>query len=353
MKIGPKRILVREPNWVGDNIFTLPAVQELKKMHPAAHLTILAKAGLGAFWEMVPEVDEVVSYDLRGGLKDCGKKWRLIRSLRRKGFDLAVIFPRSFESALWMWLAGIPHRWGYREEARSLFLTRHPKSRRGYRHTHRVDYYYHLLDNAGSDAPAPLARLGVPAYLTDWGRSFLEKETGGYNHEFLVGLHPRASHGPAKCWPLEYYARLAELLSGQRKTAVLVFGKEHEKEMAQTVVRAGGSGVFNLAGKTNLKQLAAVVKLCHGFVANDTGPLHLAAALGVPVIGLFGSSDPAATAPRGRYARVSYKNVPCSPCLKRFCPTDFKCMTSITPEEILSLIEEIREKVREQRREAA
>ncbi len=340
MKTEPKKILIREPNWVGDNIFTLPAVQKLRESYPEAHLAVLTKAGLGSFWEMVPEVDEVITCDLKGGFKDCGKKWGLIRSLREKEFDLAVIFPRSFESALWMWLAGIPERWGYREEARSLFLTRRATSPRGYRHTHRIDYYYHLLDNAESDCPAPPARLSVPADLRGWGKEFIEREAGGSDYGFLVGLHPRASHGPAKCWPLEYYARLAGLLTADGDTTVLVFGKDHEKEMAETVARAGGPKTLNLAGKTDLKQLAALIGLCRVFVANDTGPLHLAAALDVPVIGLFGSSDPDATAPRGRSARVSYKNLPCSPCLRRFCPTDFKCMTSIAPEEVLSLIKE-------------
>lgn len=336
-----ENILVKTPNWVGDNIFTLPAVRELRMKYPRAHLTVLVKSGLEPLWEIVPEVDEVVSYDFSGGGGKLRRKWELIKRLRKGKYHLAVVFPRSFESALWMRLAGIERRWGYQAEGRSWLLTRATRSPRGYRRTHRIDYYYHLLDNAESDLAAPPPELELAPELLSRAREFIRRETGRKGLEPLVGLHPRASHGPAKCWPPEYYARLARLLVKEKEATVLVFGQEHEREMVQSIVRSGSPRAFNLAGKTDLKQLAALIKLCRVLVANDTGPLHLAAALGVPVVGIFGSSDPEATGPRGRFARVIYKNLPCGPCLKRFCPTDFLCMTSITPEEVIRTIEEL------------
>ena len=141
MKDNCRKILVRTPNWVGDNIFILPTVRALRRSYPDAHLTVLVRKSLGPLWELVEEIDEVIVYDLKGGFRDLKRKLGLIRMLRAKHFDLAVIFPRSFESALWTRLSRIPDRWGYAEEGRSFLLTRAAHSLRGYHHTHRIDYY--------------------------------------------------------------------------------------------------------------------------------------------------------------------------------------------------------------------
>ncbi len=340
MKPNPKNILIRVPNWVGDNIFTLPAVHLLREIFPEAHLSVLVQRGLGPLWEIVPEIDEVITYDLNGGWRDLKRKWNLIRKLRRFRFDLAVVFPRSFESALWMRLAGIPERWGYAEEGRSLLLTRAVSSPRRYRDTPRIDYYYHLIDNAESDKPAPPAVLRLSPELIDRAGKQLRNLAGNDPEQLLIGFHPRSSYGPAKCWPGRKFSRLAELLAKKHGVTILLFGSENEHDILQEIVEnAGVGGVINLAGKTDLKESAALISLCRIFVANDSGPLHLAAALEVPVIGLYGSTDPRATGPRGDKVRVIYKGVECSPCLLRECPTDFKCMEEITPEEVMGEVE--------------
>ncbi len=339
MKDNYRKILVRTPNWVGDNIFTFPAIRALRKSFPEAHLAVLVRKSLGPLWELVDEIDEIIVYDLKGGFRDLKRKLGLIRMLRAKRFDLAVIFPRSFESALWTRLSGIPNRWGYAEEGRSFLLTRAAHSPRGYRHTHRIDYYYHLLDSAKSDEPAPPAHLLLSPDDLDRGRRLLWKEAGNDESGLLIGFHPRASYGPAKCWPLEKFIRLAELLVKERRVVILLFGSEKERESLQGIADGVGRGVVNLAGRTGLKELAALTALCRVLVANDSGPLHLAAALGVPVIGLYGSTDPGSTGPRGKRVSVIYKNIECSPCLLRECPTDFKCMEEITPEEVMEEIE--------------
>lgn len=336
-----RSILVKAPNWVGDNVFTFPAVAAARSLFPGAGISVLVKRGIAPLWELVEGVREVIPYQVRGGARDLSAKAALVRSLRQKRFDLALIFPRSLESAIWVCLAGIPERWGYAEEGRSLLLTRRRECARGYRHTHRIDYYYRLVADLPEGTPAPLARLSLPEGLRARAREALERATGRADWKRLYGLHPRASHGPAKCWPLESYGRLAAELSRGEESAVIVFGNAVEAELAGRVARGGGRRVFSLAGETDLKDLAGLIGLCRVFVANDTGPLHLAAALGVPVVGLFGSSDPEATAPRGDQARTIYKAVPCSPCLRRVCPTDFRCMTEITVEEVLSVVQEL------------
>ncbi len=335
MKYNCKNILIRVPNWLGDNIFTLPAVRELRRLFPAARLTVLASTGLAPLWDLVEEVDGSIAYDLRGGARDLKKKLDLIRVLRSRRFDLAVIFPRSFESALWVRLAGIPRRWGYAEEGRSFLLTRGAVSPRGYRHTPRIDYYYHLIDDCESDDPAPPGVLEISPELLARVREKLSATGGDGMEENLAGFHPLASYGPAKCWPLQKFIRLARLLVKERGMRVLLFGSGGERELLQEAAETAGPGVINLVGRTDLKELAALISLCRVFVANDSGPLHLAAALDVPVVGLYGSTDPAATGPRGRMTRIIYKDADCSPCLKRTCSTDFRCMEEITPEEVM------------------
>ncbi|MFH1037886.1 MAG: lipopolysaccharide heptosyltransferase II [PVC group bacterium] len=334
-------ILIRSPNWVGDTIFALPAVRRLRETFPAARLSILAAGSLAPLWELAGEFDEIIACDLKGGRRDLARKFALIRMLRSRRFDLAVILPRSFESALWMFLAGIPARWGYAEEGRSFLLTRASRSPRGYRRTHRSDYYYHLIDHAAGDEPAPPGRLKISPPLLARARELVRREGGGGAERHLAGFHPRASYGPAKCWPLKKFIRLADRLVHERGMAVLLFGSGKEKKMLQAIADGVGGGAINLAGRTDLKELAALITLCRFFVANDSGPLHLAAALGVPVIGLYGSTDPAATGPRGDKARIIYKAAACSPCLKRTCPVDFACMGKITPQEVLAEIDSL------------
>lgn len=339
MNFTPGKILIKAPNWVGDNVFTLSAVQALKKRFPRARLTVLVRAGIASLWELAEGVDGVIAYDLRGGGKDLSGKIKLIGKLRRAGFDLAVIFPRSFESALWPWLARIPHRWGYSAQGRGWLLTRRSRSGRGYRATHRVDYYYQLVEEGRVEAPYP--RLEIKDALLEAARRLLVGVTGREELPPLVGLHPGSSYGSAKCWPGENYVDLARRLKREKGALVLIFGGPGERAEARRLAAAAGEGAISLAGETDLPLLAALSRLCRLVVANDSGPLHLAAAAGTPVIGLFGSTDPRATGPRGRWVRVIYKNVACGPCFRRSCPTDLKCMTGITPQEVMAVAEEL------------
>lgn len=336
-----REVLVRAPNWVGDNIFAVPAVQRLKREFSSARVTVLAAAGLAPLWELAEGVDGVIPFDLRGGFRDLRGKRELIHRLKEGRFDLAVVFPRSFESALWIWLAGIPRRWGYGAAGRSFLLTRRASSARGYRQTPRIDYYYRLLDCGAVAAPSPPARLFIPPDLPRRALDLLREAGIDPGVRPLAGLHPRASYGPAKCWPPDNFVRLARMLVEKKKAAVLLFGSEKERDLLEGIAARAGKGAVNFAGRTDLRSLAALISLCRVLVANDSGPLHLASALGIPVVGLYGSTDPAATGPRGGKARVIYKGVECSPCLQRVCPGDFSCMEKITPQEVMAAVEEI------------
>ena len=338
----PRNILARAPNWLGDNLFTFPAVQKIRKLFPEARITVCVKEGYASLWALVEEVDNVIPFDFRGGLKTLKAKRAFARKVREGGFDLVVIFPRSFESALWMRVAGVPRRWGYREDGRSLLLTHPVKPPHGYRKMHRMDYFYHLLDSQGGAEPAPPACLRISRELRNWAMDFVRSETGVTDFDRLVGLSPHSTGGFVKDWPVENMAALARTVVQEKGATVLLFGDHWEADYnRECVEEPAGAGVFNLGGKTDLKQLAAVMSLCRVYVANDSGPAHLAAALGVPLISMFGASDPEATAPRGEHVRVIFKGVPCSPCLKKECPSDFSCMTSITLEEVMALLREL------------
>ncbi len=336
-----REILARVPNWVGDCIFAIPAVQRLKREFPSARLTVLVARWLVPIWELVEGVDEIIPFELRGGIRDLPGKRRLVSQLRDRNFDLAVIFPRSFESALWIHRAGVPRRWGYKAGARSFLLTRPVRSDQDYRQAPRIDYYYRLLDGGRSKEPPVPARLAIPPAVRRQALDLLSAEGIDPDKRPLVGFHPRASYGPAKCWPAAKFSRLAGKLTRRRKAIVLLFGSGRERQLLEEIVAGAGKDTVNLAGRTDLKTLAALLSLCRVVVANDSGPLHLAAALGVPVVGLYGSTDPVATGPRGARTRVIYKGISCSPCLYRVCPRDFACMERITPEEVLTAVEEL------------
>ena len=340
---GIERILIREPNWVGDNIFTLPAVRELRRRYPRAYLAVMTRVSIAPLWRLIGDIDEVIPFNFRGGLRDRKAKREMVGILREKHFDLAVIFPRSFESAWLVFRARISRRWGYRADLRSFLLTRSPDCPSGYRHMHRADYYYRLLPGGAESASAPLARIEISPDLRDRALAIIKGEDPGIDEHKLVGFHPWASYGPAKCWPADRFAFLGKMLVEKSKMKVLIFGGPSDRRPSEQLARAIGKGAINLAGKSDLDELAGLISLCRGFVANDSGPLHLGAALDIPVIGLFGSSDPAATAPRGEKVRTIFKDIPCSPCLKAVCPTDFRCMTSITSEDVYSQLKHLME----------
>jgi len=336
-----ERVLIREPNWVGDNIFTLPAVRELRRRYPRAHLAVMTRLSIAPLWNLIGEVDEVIPFDFGEGWRGWRAKRDLVRTLRKKRFDLAVVFPRSFASAWLVFRARIPRRWGYRADLRSLLLTRRPACPDGYRRIHRADYYYRLLKGVSASASAPPVRIEITPRLRERALSIVRGEDAGIDEGRLVGFHPWASYGPAKCWPADRFASLGKMLVEKMKMRVMIFGGPSDRGPADRLARAIGAGVINLAGKSELDELGGLISLCRGFVANDSGPLHLAAAIGIPVIGLFGSSNPAATAPRGENVRTIFKNIPCSPCLKAVCPSDFQCMISITPEDVYSQLEQM------------
>lgn len=327
------RILVRGVNWVGDTILTYPTLEALKRRFPDSKITILVLSHLTDLWKTSPNVDEILPFDQKRGFKSVVEDFRIGHILRKKKFDLGIILPRSFRSAFQLFLAGIPIRMGYQNEGRSLLLTHGVPRRDSLLRAHRVHYYQELLELFGK-----INNLASPRFpLREEDRMWAREALRGYgllDGRPLVGINPGAAYGLAKCWPPDRFAELGRRIAEKLKASVLIFGRGEEQEMANRILKKLGDKGINLTGKTNLLQLAALLNQCSLLVTNDTGTMHVAAAVGTPVVAIFGPTDAIATGPCGEGHVVVKKEVSCSPCFKRVCPTDHRCMEEIRVDEV-------------------
>ena len=331
-------ILVRGVNWVGDTILAYPSVQGLKELFPRSHLAVLAPNHLIDLWKTFPYVDEIIPFQKRGGAGSILEDVKLSHSLKKRGFDLALMLPRSFRSAFQIYLARVPVRVGYQDEGRFLFLTHKIKRTEEVLRLHRVHYYRRLMEPLGQlkEVPSPIL------FLREEDRRWAEKrlkELGLLDGRPLIGINPGAAYGLAKRWYPDRFAELGRRLFGKWKATVIIFGRKEEQAIAKEMMQSLGSGGVDLTGETGLLQLAALLERCRLLVTNDTGTMHLAAAVGTPVVAIFGSTDPVTTGPWGDGHVIVKREVSCSPCLKRVCPTDHRCMKLITVDEVEDVVD--------------
>jgi len=331
------RILVRGVNWVGDTILAYPSVQGVKELFPHSRLTVLVPNHLIDLWRTSPFVDEIIPFQKKSGVGFFLEDIRVSRSIRGKRFDLAVILPRSFRSAFQTYLAGIPVRIGYQDEGRSLFLTHKIRRNEEVLRIHRVHYYRKLVESLGHLETIPSPRLVLREEERGWAEGQL-RERGLLDGRVLIGINPGAAYGLAKCWHPDRFAELGRRLCERWKATALIFGREEERSMADRILKSLGGGGIDFTGKTHLLQLAALLERCRLLVTNDTGTMHVASAVGTPIVAIFGSTDPVATGPWGDGHVVVRKEVSCSPCFKRVCPTDHRCMEGITVDEVEKVV---------------
>jgi heptosyltransferase-2 len=356
---APGRILVRGVNWLGDAVMTTPALRRLRERFPGAHISLFGPEKIAELWLGHPGVDATITFTP-------GESPRAIAPRLREGkFDLALILPNSPRSALETWLAGVPQRVGYAGSWRRLLLTRavraRPESVRmrqrsvgeirrlvrkgGAREktpdlAHQIHEYLHLVGVLGCDATPVPPRLAVSREERDGALTAFAAEfqaagipLAGARTPGLAGLNPGAEYGPAKRWPGPNFAAVAREVSRKVPSLVwVVFGGEREVKLGNEILRLSGVQGVNLAGKTSLRQLMGLLSQCRLLLTNDTGPMHVAAALGTRVIVPFGSTSPSLTSPdplaRGGH-RILSSNAPCSPCFRRVCPIDQRCLTRI------------------------
>jgi heptosyltransferase-2 len=329
-----KRIVIRGTNWLGDSVITIPAVRAVRQLFPSASIGMVAPANLAGIWESEPSVDHVIPVARPAGLRE---KLNAIRRVRSGRYDLGVLFPNSFESALWFFLSGVRRRLGYATCGRGPLLNWGipPPDAVG----HQVHRYLNLVRAMGPANPAPRPSLGVPDGLRAWAREALQKK-GVAVHDCLVGINPGSAYGPAKCWPAEKFACLIRLVRERMGAQVLIVGSERERALADSLCRGSGEEALNMAGETTVMQLAALIECCTLLVSNETGPMHLACAVGTPVVAVVGPTDPGATGPLGIHLIVRH-TVECSPCFRRKCPTDHRCMTGLAVERVYEAVENL------------
>jgi heptosyltransferase-2 len=329
------RVVVRGANWVGDAVMTVPALRELRRLLPGAHLTLATRAWAEGIFEGADYLDDLLVV----GKKGAGSFFGEVREWRRRRFDLAVLFPNAFAPALTAFAARVPLRVGYATDGRGPLLT-HALAVPTWRGRRHEVYYYleivaglgRLLGTSSAGGHEASAALTVSSTRLEEARALL-RAAGARLDRPLVALCPGSTNSRAKRWPAERFARLADLLAESGAEVVLV-GAPEELEVTEEVLAKMRFKPSVLTGRTSLAQSAAVLSAVDVLVTNDTGPAHVAAALGRPVVVVFGPTDPVTTRPFSELATVVRKPPECAPCMLRDCPIDHRCMTAITPEEV-------------------
>jgi heptosyltransferase-2 len=321
-----RRVLVRVPNWVGDAVMSLPVLAGLKRLFPLAKLTVLAAPRVAPLFAAQPGVTEIIRYPSDRG------KWQVLWELRGR-FDVALALPNSMESALGLWLVGVPSRVGYNTDARRLFLKEAVSGREALAGLHTVFYLLGLLKALGGVATFTPPTLYLEPEEEAMGAQILS-ETDLPGQGPWVGLSPGAAYGPAKRWPPERFAALGRKLQQEFGARLVLLGVDEERPVADEVKEQLQGPVADLVGRTSLRQALGVLSQLNLLVTNDSGLMHAAAALSVPLVALFGSTDPTATGPFTSRATVIRHPRPCSPCFKRICDEGYACLTDIRVDEV-------------------
>ena len=391
----PRRILVRGVNWLGDAVMTTPALLRLREHFPQALIALLTPEKLRGLWLHHPAVDEVITFTPDDRLMGIAKKIQImmwpetagkatvaesarraaeaIKPLQRGGFDLALILPNSPRSALEIWLARIPRRVGYARPWRNFFLTTAVPSRSDAVHmrkrtvseiksltspgatneasrftfhdsAHQIYDYLHLVATLGANPePLPTQLVVTPGEIKAAAQKF-SLTSQFTNNRPIFGLNPGAEYGPAKRWPAERFIAAAREIQKRTNCLWLILGGKADVLLANEIASAittEKTKATSLAGQTSLRELCAVIKQCRVLLTNDTGPMHIATALGTPVVVPFGSTSPELTGPvlsPGTRHQLIKSDAPCSPCFLRECPIDFRCMNGITVERVVEAV---------------
>jgi heptosyltransferase-2 len=327
------RILIRSTNWVGDAILTTPAIRAVRKNFPDAEVSILAKPWVAPVFYNNPDIDHLLVYDSEGRHKGLAGKVRVSRSLRKGRFDLAVLLQNAFEAALLAYLAGIPRRLGYKTDGRHLLLTHGVGVEPKLREVHETEYYLGILEGAGLGRAGLELTLRVSNEERNEADVFLSKHRVD-SGELLVGVSPGATYGPAKRWFPDRFAALCDRLQESYGVSIVILGGPGDAAVGDQVSRSMKNPPVNLCGKTTLRQAISVINKCHLFITNDSGLMHVAAALDIPLVAIFGSTNPVTTGPGGTKSHIVRVPMDCSPCLKPHCPQDHRCMKEITVDKV-------------------
>ena len=331
------RILIRATNWVGDAILALPALRTVRTRFGDAEIAIVARPYVAEIYRHQKICDELVEYDSNGADSGFAGRERLAAKLRERRFDKALLLQNAFDAAWVVWRARIPERIGYARDGRSLLLTKAiPVPRPGEIPAHEKFYYLELLRRAGWADDLTDETL-IALHVSEEKRANAEQflvEAGARQSVLRVAIGAGASYGSAKCWMPSRFAELADRLQAQRDADVILFGTATEAAVSSAIGAEMRTPPIDLTGKTAIGDLPALLSQCHLFIGNDSGAMHVAAALGLPVVAVFGPTDPRGTAPVTPRCTIVQEKPYCSPCFLRRCPTDHRCMARVTTDMV-------------------
>ena len=329
---SPKKILVAVCNWLGDLVISLPALRAIRRSFPEAHIAILVRRNLAGFFDGFSWIDEIIAFSVRPGMSGIADHLSVIRAIRSRRFDLAVFFPKTRELAVWATLAGVPRRAGYIGDLRGPMLTHSVPRPPHVTHGHQVDHWLAMVRNTiGAIGEARDNTIEPQERNLQSMRRWLEARRKR-SCSRLIAIAPGGSSGPSKRWPPSYFVQLvADLVENHEAECVLV-GVSSERALCEEIAAASRCDPIIAAAETEVGELIALLALCDGFVGNDSGPMHVAAALGRPTVGIFGPTDPGRTGPMGPKATFLWERLECSPCFKTTCPFGHQnCLTQIAP----------------------
>ena len=342
MTTAIERLLVIAPNWLGDAVMSLPAVGDLRRAFPAARLIVAARKAIADLFTMSPLVDEVIVMQWSGRVWARRSRLADIEALRALRADATVLLPNSFASAWLVRRAAIPERWGYAADLRQRLLSR-AVARPAIR-VHQAEYYRRLIRSLGFENGAPDPGLVVPASAIERARASLH-QAGWVDDRPFVVMAPGAAYGGAKRWPVERFAEVATRLVREHGMQCVLIGSSADatttRWVRSVIAEDAKEAVIDLAGSTTLETLAGVLSLARACLSNDSGAMHVAGAVGVPLAALFGPTRERETAPLSRTDRrveVLINHVWCRPCMLRECPLDHRCMKGLSPERVLATL---------------
>ncbi len=339
LKRKPTNLIVRMPNWLGDLVMATPVLADLRTHWPEAHITAMCQANVAPLLAEDPHVDEIFAFHRPSGWLRRTEHQDIILKLRRGEYDLGLLLTHSFSSAWWFWRGRVEQRVGYKGHWRRWILDHAIDEPENIDKQHLVKTYKELSEAIG----VPKSDTSPELYLSDAERADAAqrlKLLGIPEKATIVGINPGAAYGSAKCWLPERFREVALRLLEDPKITVLFFGDNNGSPLVQQICDGLPARVINLAGRTNLRELMALIHHCNVLLTNDSGPMHIADALGTPLLALFGSTCDIRTGPYNS-GRIIRKPVPCSPCFKRTCPIDFPCMKQIEVDEVTKSLRDI------------
>ncbi len=331
--------MIRSSNWIGDAVMTTPAIRAIRLNFSAAEISILAKPWVAPIYENNPHIDRILICRSDGRHSGFAGIFRLCRYLRKEKFDLAFLLPNSFEIAFVSFLAGIPIRAGYDTDCRKIFLTHAVQLKPEYKRYHQIDYYLMILKQMGLRTFGIQQTLVVSEAEKTAARQRF-RTCGVTDGSLVIGINPGAAFGTAKRWFPDRYAALARKLISSFDGYIAIFGSPGEKKLGEYIAGKIGQRCVNLGGKTTLKEAISSISVCDLFITNDSGLMHVAAALDIPQIAVFGSTDSVTTAPLSSCSRIIQVPIECNPCLKPECPKGHHlCMKNITVDMVFNTAE--------------